>query len=178
MANRSLPSRRALVVRPGPSRASIWFEFVPVRVPLSSAGGTLIFSLNTAALALRPFTVIRSRFQLFIDSDQSAVDEVQVAGFGIAVVSDQAVAIGVTAVPTPITNLGSDLWFVHQLCYGATTHSDSVGSGSTIGVNIPVDSKAMRKVAIGQDIVVMGEFSAVGAGSRLTVGGRMLVKSL
>ena len=38
-------------------------------------------------------------------------------------VSDQAVAVGVSAIPTPVTELSSDLWFVHQWIM------NSVGAG-------------------------------------------------
>ena len=178
MGNRVVHQRGRSVVERSPTRASIWFDFQPARVALTAAGGTVIASLNTAALNLLPFTIIRSRFELFIDSDQAAVDEVQVAGFGIAVVSDQAVVIGVTAIPTPITDMSSDLWFVHKIVYGGATPSDAAGRGGNVGLAYTVDSKAMRKVVIGQDIVIVGEFSSVGSGLRLTVAGRMLIKTL
>ena len=177
MANRIVsPHRRFVGARP--SRATVWLGFIPARVALTAAGGTVIFTLNAAALALRPFTVVRTRFALFIDSDQSAAAEQQVAGFGVAVVSEEAAAAGVASVPTPITEIPSDLWFVHRVLYSAQSASDAGGRGGNAGTDYIVDSKAMRKVSIGQDIVVVGEFSAVGGGLRLTVGGRMLVKTL
>ena len=91
-------------------RLTSWFQFQPIRVT-GAAGGTIMFSLNAAALALRPFTIVRSRFEVGIISDQTAATEDQLGAIGMAVVSDQAVAVGVTAVPTPITDMGSDLWF-------------------------------------------------------------------
>ena len=39
-----------------------------------------------------------------------------------------------------------------------------------------VDSKAMRKVDIGQDLVIVGEASGASQGFIMNVGGRMLVK--
>ena len=92
-------------------RLTSWFQFVPTQVSLTAAGGTIIFSLNAAALALRPFTVVRTRFKYMVISDQAAAIEIQAGAIGMAVVSDQSVAVGVTAVPTPITDMGSDLWF-------------------------------------------------------------------
>jgi len=167
---RSIPS----VVRPRSSpRQTSWFEFVPAIATLTASGGTIFFSLNAAALALRPFTVVRTRFLSYIFSDQVAADETQLGAVGVAVVSDQASAIGVTAVPTPITDMGSDLWFVHQVVMSAGTASSS---GGNRGLGYPIDSKAMRKVDIGQDIVVVAELSASGSGFNLMVGGRMLVK--
>ena len=95
-------------------RETTWFQFVPVASTLATGGAdTLVFSLNAAALALRPFTIVRTHFELALASDQAAAIEHQIAGVGIAVVSDQAVGVGVTAVPNPITNMGSNLWLMH-----------------------------------------------------------------
>ena len=47
-----------------------------------------------------------------VESDQSAATELFIGNLGLAVVSDQATAVGVTAVPTPATDRGSDLWFL------------------------------------------------------------------
>ncbi len=155
-------------------RLTSWFQFSPVEATMTALGGTLIFSLNVAALALRPFTVVRTHFELMLRSDQAAAVEFQTAAVGIAIVSDQAAAIGVTAVPTPITDMGSDLWLLHKLIYSdESSLIDRVRSSSRVAV----DSKAMRKVDIGQDLVVVGEMDGnISQGVVLTVGGRMLVK--
>ncbi len=174
MANRS---RFPRAVRSGPKRTTTWFEFQPAGVTLTTAGGTIIFSLNAAALALRPFTVVRTRLRCHLRTDQTAASEVQVVGFGLAVVSDQASAAGVASVPTPITDMGSDLWFVHEVFMSATYGDSAGGQGAPSGQPFSVDSKAMRKVDIGQDIVVVGEFAAAGNGAILITGGRMLVKN-
>ena len=83
-------------------------------------------------------------------------------------------AVGVTAVPIPITDMGSNLWLLHQLMY-----ADQSG---LIDTQLPatqysVDSKAMRKVEVGQDIIVAAETAAIGLGVRIIVGGRMLIKN-
>ncbi len=158
-------------------RLTSWFEFQPVLTNLSAVGGTIIFSLNAAALALRPFTIVRTRFLVGIISDQTAASENQVGALGMAVVSDQAVAVGVTAVPTPIIDMASDLWFVHQLMYNTFVFASGIGFQDG-GLKVTeIDSKAMRKVDIGQDMVVVGGLSgAASAGFTMFVGGRMLVK--
>ncbi len=129
-------------------RLTSWFEFQPVEATLVAVGGTIFFSLNAAALALRPFTVVRSRFLVSIASDQVAASETQVGAVGLAVVSDQANAIGVTAVPTPITDMGSDLWFVHQLLYNEMIFGSAIGFQTQAQRIYEIDSKAMRKVDI------------------------------
>ncbi len=76
--------------------------------------------------------------------------------------------------PTPITDMASDLWFVHQLMLADASHT--VDNARDAGL-WSIDSKAMRKVDIGQDIVVVAEFATgVSSGFTMTVGGRMLIK--
>ncbi len=157
-------------------RHTAWFQFVPTLQVLTAAGGTIIFSLNAAALALRPFTVVRSRFSAFVASDQIAAKEQQVVGLGHAVVSDEAVAVGVSAVPTPISELGSDLWFTMDILMAGSDIGGGSGSQGNNGSFFALDSKAMRKVNVGQDIVSVAELSASGQGLRVIWGGRMLVK--
>ena len=159
-------------VRSSTKRLTSWFEFQSVSVT-GSTSGAILFSLNAAALALRPFTIVRSRFETMIESDQAAAPEAQVVGIGAAIVSDQASAIGVTAVSTPITDMGSDLWFLYHLMMAKestlTDRSQPAGIFTT-------DSKAMRKVDIGQDLVICAEVSSAGEGAIISFGGRMLVK--
>ena len=163
------------VVR-GPKRRTIWIQFQPAITTMTATGGTLIFSLNAAALALRPFTIVRSRFELYLKSDQDTASEDQVAGFGIAVVSDEAAAVGVTAIPTPITELGSDLWFVNQILMSSIEAGATNVETAINGRGWTVDSKAMRKCSVGQNIVVVGERAGAGSGVELFAGGRILIK--
>ncbi len=157
----------------GPKRLTAWAFAAPINATLAAAGGTLMFSLNAAALAVRPFTIVRSHWAWMLQSDQSAGLEDQVGAFGVAVVSDQAEAVGITALPTPITDLGSDLFFVHQMMMARQSNLTDRTFPAVTGFT---DSKAMRKVNDDQDMVVTAEFSAAGAGFILTLGGRFLLK--
>ena len=160
-----------------PRRETVWFQFTPAASSLATTGSAIFFTLNAAALALRPFTVVRSHFLFSQRSDQLAVTEVSFVGYGIAVVSDQASAIGVTAVPTPITDLGSDLWLLHAMNFTDFIFSSAVGFEEHEAQNLRVDSKAMRKVDVGQDLVVVAESSSLSTDAKIVVmGGRMLVK--
>ncbi len=92
-----------------------------------------------------------------VTSDQQIATETQIAAFGLCVVSDQALAIGITAVPTPVTDLGSDLWFVHQMTFNDFTFASAASYQSSAGRIYEIDSKAMRKVNDDQDIVLVFE---------------------
>ena len=172
---RRLHTRGAAVI--SQKRLTSWFQFFPANAALVSGGGTIFFSLNAAALALRPFTVVRTHLTMHVRSDQLGANEFQAVALGIAVVSDQASAIGVTAIPTPYTDMGSDLWFLHDQQMNHFTFVSGVGFDASGGSQLKVDSKAMRKVDIGQDIVVVAEIaSGISTGVDVVIGGRMLVK--
>ncbi len=137
----------------------------------------LLTSLNALALALRPFTVVRTRGYLYTRSDQTAAAEDQSFAYGECVVSDQASAIGVTAVPTPITDGDSDLFYLFQLL----KTSSGILSGTSVGVRgagIEIDSRAMRKVNGDQDLitVVESDLAGVTAGQVVATFSRLLVK--
>ena len=89
-------------------------------------------------------------------------------------VSDQAVAIGVTAVPTPITDQGSDLWYFYDQVFGRFGGT----AVEEVGVNRIIDSKAMRKIDEGQDLIMVFETpgSAMSVSHVSVIGGRFLIK--
>ncbi len=176
MANRTIvPRGRGRSVR----RKSLWLAFAQVfTVPAVVGASTalLLSSLNAGALALRPFTVIRTRGIVYMATDQDAADEVPFGAFGFATVSDQASAIGVTAVPTPTTDAGSSLWF-SWTPWVVDIRVPTQASIASVGQPYIFDSKAMRKVEVGEDIVMMVENQSSSSGATLIALARMLIKT-
>ena len=167
-------ARRHVVSRARGSRCQTsWFQGDIAFITQASAGSTIVYSLNAAALALRPFTIVRTHIQFMLFSDQEAAVEQQVCAFGLAVVSDQATAVGVTAVPTPTTEASSDLWFMHKYMFADAVNLTDRAIPSKI---YTVDSKAMRRVDIGQDVVGVLERTSSGGGLILVTALRQLVK--
>jgi len=165
--------RHSRVVSRGARRLTSWVGLGPVSVTVTGEGGTILAAGNAALLAKRPFTIIRLHLEVHIRSDQSAALEAFGGAVGVAVVSDQSVAVGVSAVPTPFTDDSSDLWMLHQWIMGASGTSTDGQFGSLYSI----DSKAMRKVNDDQDIIVVHELSStLGEGQILRMAGRMLIK--
>ena len=161
----------------GKGRETFWVNQVPIQVQLASVlTASFLSSFNAAALALRPFTIVRTRGIFTARSDQSAGTESYQCALGMSIVSDQASAVGVTAVPTPFTDMVSDMFFVYEQLYGAQLFKTGVGVVEPQGVSMQFDSKAMRRVNDGQDIAVTVENSAIGDGLFAIVGFRMLIK--
>ncbi len=135
----------------------------------------LLSSLNAAALALTPFTVVRSRGMLSVRSDQIAATEDVIGAYGMAVVSTQASGIGVSAIPTPVTDDNSDLFLVFQ-AFMHSFHTDNAGANhEPAGDIVMLESKAMRKVEEGNDLVTVVE-TATAAGATILTYLRVLIK--
>jgi uncharacterized protein (DUF2147 family) len=91
------------------------------------------------------------------------------------VVSDQAVAIGITALPTPVTDSQSGLFFQYNWIFSDYTLSSAVGIAS-VSKSLDIDSRAMRKVEEGQDVVEVMESGTITSGLTLRGFTRLLVK--
>ena len=74
--------------RQGSARQTEWVGFGTTSVTLTASGGTVIGVGNAALLAFRPFTIVRTHFEFFLRSDQTAAAEYQVVAFSGAIVSD------------------------------------------------------------------------------------------
>ncbi len=173
MARKSGFVRRNNVMR----RETLCLGDAITQTTIAAAGtAVLIGVLNAAALALRPFTIIRSRGFVAINSDQAAISEDQEIGYGEAVTTEQATAIGVTAVPTPLTDSDSDAWMVYEAMATNFRFLSSIGFESNGQLERIIDSKAMRKVESGFDLARTVETSATSEGVVVVDFVRHLVK--
>ncbi len=119
-------------------------------------------------------TVVRVRGVLSVKPSVYTADVDIVGAMGFALVSNQALAAGAASIPGPWTNNASDLWFVwmpfaFRFEVGATAEVSFPAS-----VQLPIDSKAMRKGDAGETIAVMVESQA--AALEASVAFRLLLK--
>jgi len=178
MANIRTARRSGRVFRGGGfRRESQWIQIAPTVSNLGTASTAVLFTgFGAVALGLRPFTIVRTHINLHVASDQEVNDELQQVAIGTAVVSDQALAIGVTAVPTPFTDMGSDLWMLHQILTTRFLLGTAVGFSGDFGKEKDIDSRAMRKVEEGSDLAMSIETSSISAGADVAKAGRILIK--
>ena len=167
------PRRARALVGRGTKRSSLWLGFAAGTTTLTASSATLINVLNAGALALRPFTVVRTHLNVSVASDQSAASELMIGAMGTIVVKTSATGIGITAVPSPITDINDD-WFVFQGFSNRYEFLSAVGA-ARVDVQYEIDSKAMRKVDDGDDIVLVAEMQT-GVGALIQITGRMLIK--
>jgi len=178
MANIIRSRKSGVFIRGGQRvRETQWLPIDKTLATVSAAGAAVLLnSLNTAEKALRPFTIVRTRGMFFMRSDQVAAPELYSVAIGGCVVSDQAEAIGVTAIPTPSTDRGSDLWFLYEENMALYELGTFVGFDFDAGVRKEFDSKAMRKVEEGQDVVFVLEATTGSLGATVQTAGRLLIK--
>ena len=138
---------------------------------VATGGATIISSIAIE----EPNTIVRTRGLIQVRSDQTAANEDYSGVVGRCVVTDEAVAVGISAVPTPVDASDSDLWFVYEPYAGDYESLTSVGTNEK-GRQYIVDSKAMRKVEFGYDLIQVVENSATSNGTILTTFFRTLIK--
>jgi len=138
-----------------------------------SASANAILGSGVAALQDgQTIARIRGKLGLTLTSFTGTGDGFQGA-FGIGVVTLSAFTVGITAVPTPITEIASEIWMYHQLF-------DLRGGLTAVPVEamrFEIDSKAMRK--FGENVVVYGAIEIVEVGTAvmdITFDSRMLIK--
>ncbi len=139
-----------------PRRGTIWGRSPADTTITGLAAGTAVLDSTSVPVA-EGETIVRTRGQIIVGTDQGGAGEDWVGAVGFAIASNQAVAVGVGSLPTPYTDQDSDLWFVHQFFGGNFAFGDATGF-SPQGLSVfPFDSKAMRKFASGETLIVVVE---------------------
>jgi len=160
----------------GRKRETIWIEQAHIVDTVAGSSAVLVSLLTTEELAFRPFTILRTRGLFHISSDQTVATERYICSMGLAVVSEQAAAIGISAIPTPETDMSSDLWFVYESLTSEFIFKSGVGVEGTNGILKHWDSKGMRKVEDGEQVVVVLEAPGTSFGVNVVTQFRMLIR--
>ena len=153
-----------MAARPGrqfarrqPGRTN-WARIVvaPVAVAATSKVLLTLFTLDNPGISE---TVRRTRGRYLASSGQSANLGEIVGAWGAVVVTDAAAAIGITAIPGPITDASDDNWFIWEpfLSLRADAPAASVSASTQTNAGEMYDSKAMRKVATGFQLAFVVE---------------------
>ena len=140
-----------------------------------SADSVNLFSVTTVPVS-DGLTLVRTRGELVMSASGTSGDSAQIA-VGLAVVSAEASAIGVTAIPSPITDLAWDEWFFHQFL--SINMVSQNANNQSQNYRFLIDSKAMRKFTPGNAMVGIMELAneqGTGVTVDLQLSTRMLFK--
>ena len=168
---RRVPSRPFLQRRNTPNRA--WtgaIEAAPTTIP---AGSKVLLSSFTLSNANIDETVLRTVGGLAIASDQAASAESQIGAFGLIRVSEAAIAIGITAIPGPVTDTDDDGWFVY-VPFAQTVDFRTAAGYALYTRWYGFDSKAKRVFEEGVRVAVVAENAHATHGLNITAVFRML----
>ena len=151
----------------------MWLGLQIVGTAVGSTNDVLLASLSAAALALRPFTIMRSRVRIWYESDQLAASETTISSIGEIVVKDQAVAAGVASLPKPNADPEAQ-WIWWEGLQDSFLLATAVGFQPTSSQVVDVDAKSSRKVGINEDMAIIISNTTLGA--IVAVQGRTLIK--
>ena len=160
-------------VRPAP-KTKIWIGWTIATTQITADASTLVSTLNAAALAFRPFTILRTRAILNVATDQTAASEFPKGALGKMVVSEEAATAGSASIPDPVADSDGD-WYVWQPFEADFVLGAAAVGFYNIGWQYTIDSKAMRKVGNNKQVITMiEEVNAFGVD--ISVAGRMLIQ--
>jgi len=103
----------------------------------------------------------RGLLDVFLDGVPTADGDGYFGAFAIGIVTDPAIAIGITAVPTPITEQSWDGWLYHTFI-SVHTMDVTFGNMGAAHHRIEVDSKAMRKFPVEMTMFAVLEVVEIG----------------
>ena len=166
MARRFTRSGRRSSVR----RGTFWETVSTTALQVLTGGGT-IAAVNTLVLEAETDgvpnpTVVRIRghvWQRLGINSQGSGDAVLLA-HAIMVVDAKQLAIGITAMPLPLSDNSEDFLWADSVLLMQPTATTFAGDGLQVA-DIVIDSKAMRKMTLNQTLVMVTEMDAqAGAG--------------
>ena len=159
-------------------RLTSWGEG-PGDQSLTSISTTSFVILGSGIILLIPgLTVVRIRGELTLRfTSAGAADNGISFTYGIGIVSADAFAVGVTAIPNPQDDMEWPGWMWHGFTTFRAASATLADVGSASVVRIPVDVKAMRK--LGENEILFAALDADESGTATATASfdsRMLVK--
>ena len=117
-------------------------------------------SFTPDSVGLSKPTVVRTRGEVAIRPTTAATSDTSIVGaYGLAIVTDLALAAGVASILGPWSDPGWDGWFVWRSIHFTQENASTTGVYNNMHTQ-EVDSKAMRKVSDGESLVLVAESQA------------------
>ena len=131
---------------------------------LAKAGSQVAIFPTGAQAVSDDLTIVRTRGDFLISlSAASAIDEGFSWYLGMAVVTENAFNVGLTAVPAPFDDMLWDGWFQFEQGSVYARDNTPLADGSeTVSQRVVIDSKAMRKMHASDVIVSVLQLIEVG----------------
>ena len=133
-------------------------------------------SFGFAATEAETLVRTRGHFCSKLVSGAPAGNTIIQGAFGGIKVSSDAFAIGVTALPGPLTDSEND-WFMYLPFCHLVQSGDEEATAINANVSLPFDSRGMRKAKIGDVLAFMVEFFSDTGGSVFDIAYQVRIQS-
>jgi len=151
-------------VRRGARRATFWETASSTAFVTLTNGGTVAAVnavVSEAELDNVPNpTLVRVRGQFFgrLGSNSEQQSDCILIAHAIMVVDAKQLAVGITAMPLPLTDNSEDfLWYGSQFMSNTASGAPATEASAYTMDRLDVDSKSMRKVTLNQSLVLVSE---------------------
>ena len=135
-----------------------WFSIPAITLPFTGnatvSGGALLFDI--------PATVLRIRGELIYQMQATGIaigDQARV-GFGLGIVSQDAFALGATALPDPLGDVSFPWLFWNETNFASELAAATNTAGSAVR-RLVVDTKAMRKLKPEEALVAIYQYDDI-----------------
>jgi len=169
---RRFPNRQQLQLRSRSSNKS-WSGIAQGSYTTVATSSKVLLGTFTPSNSGIDETILRSVGAIIMETDNVAASEQQFGSFGMIVVSSLAIAAGIASIPGPVTDVGTDGWFVYVPLMQGHRFS-SATSVFAAGVRYDFDSKAKRKIEEGTGIALVVENASATFSFRVALNMRLL----
>ena len=147
-----------LRIQPRAKRRQAAWANIQVNSRLNALGAAAsIGSSFTAISFLERLTIARIRGSVSAHLDVGAALDAFTLAVGLIVVKDEAFVAGASSMPSPISQIEQSWIWHHIFSLGPAATSTTDGAQILLNQMVEVDSKAMRKVQVGETLAFVWE---------------------
>ena len=148
-----------------PVWANVLTELASVTIGAAKSGG----GLTGVGVSTIGSTLIRTRGRALIHFDPTTIADTFQVGIGLGLFNSDAFAVGVTALPGPISDAGFS-WVYHDLVtFGPASTATESNEALTQNIQIEIDSKSMRKFRDNQTLGWVTEGNIMNGGGTFDI---------
>ena len=151
-----------------------WTGIAPAAATIIPASSKVLIATFVLASPGIDETILRTVGQISVAPDQTAAQEFQIGGFGLCIVTDRAVTVGITAIPDPVTEVDDDMWFVYVLFCQEFFPGAGTSTDFNMRTNYAFDSRAKRILTDGYTVAIVAANSHATHGLTIVPQFRML----
>ena len=151
-------ARRRLSTGGGRRMQAQWSNVIPTIRAVTIANASTLGATSVGASALDRLTLARIRGTAYCHMDAGAALDSMSVGLGLIVVKDEAFAVGgVASMPSPLSDVEQSWVWHHIFTMGPAVVAADDGADISRNSRIMIDSKAQRKLQIGETLAFVAE---------------------